>query len=379
MNKVHCNLEYFNKKLATSKVLVIFTTQHLLGLKVQSNKHLLVIRLSAMGDVAMTVPVIRAFVIQNPTVKITFVSKAFLKPLFDGIDNVTFYPADVTNKHKGVIGLFKLYKELKGLNITHIADLHNVLRSKILRSYFKFSSLKIAAIDKGRAEKKALTRTDNKIFKQLKTSFERYADVFRKLGFTIDISNPEKIYKPELFSSVLKISGEKKEKWIGIAPFAAFESKMYPLDLMENLIDSLSKKYTLFLFGGGKNEIEILSKIEQKTHNCISVAGKLNLSEELNLIAQLDCMLGMDSSNAHFAAMQQIKTITLWGGTHPYAGFAPFNQPEDNCILPDLEKFPNIPCSIYGNKTCDGYQDVMRTILPETILQKIETTLNSNA
>jgi ADP-heptose:LPS heptosyltransferase len=332
-----------------------------------------------MGDVAMTVPIIRAFTKQHPTVKITFLSKAFLKPLFNDIPNVNFYAADVNDTHKGVLGLHKLYKELKQLNITHVADLHNVLRSKILRSFFKFSNSFIAVIDKGRANKKALTRVENKIFKQLKTSHQRYADVFEKLGFKVDISNPILLEKPLLNNKVAAITDEKKQQWIGIAPFAAFDPKMYPIDLMTKVIQELSKNHSVFLFGGGKTEIEILSKIEQQTTNCTSVAGKLNLDEELNLIAHLDCMLAMDSGNAHFAAMQQIATITLWGGTHPFAGFAPFNQPKEYCILPDLEKFPNIPCSIYGNKNCEGYEDVMRTILPETVIKKIEEVLNSNS
>lgn len=332
-----------------------------------------------MGDVAMTVPIIRAFTKQHPTIKITFLSKAFLKPLFDDIENVHFYAADVKDKHKGVMGLHKLYKELKQLEITHIADLHNVLRSKILRSFFKFSNSSVAVIDKGRSEKKALTRIKNKIFKQLKTSHQRYADVFEKLGFTIDISNPETLIKSNLLSTVALITKEKTNQWIGIAPFAAFNPKMYPLDLMKKVITELSKNYTVFLFGGGNQEIKILAEIEKEITNCTSVAGKLNLKEELNLISHLDCMLAMDSGNAHFAAMLQIPTITLWGGTHPFAGFAPFNQPKENCLLPDLEKFPNIPCSIYGNKNCEGYEDVMRTILPKTVIEKTKEVLKSNS
>ena len=345
----------------------------------QTNSHILVIRLSAMGDVAMTVPIIRAVVEQYPTIKITFLSKAFLKPLFDDIPNVDFYAADVNDTHKGILGLYKLHKELKQLNITHIADIHNALRSKILRSFFKFSNNFIAVIDKGRAEKKALTRTENKIFKQLKTSHQRYADVFEKLGFRVCISNPTPLEKPLLDTKVASITNEKKQQWIGIAPFAAFDPKMYPIDLMKKVILELSKNRTIFLFGGGESEIDVLSEIAQQNTNCISVAGALNLKEELNLIAHLDCMLAMDSGNAHFAAMQQVATITLWGGTHPFAGFAPFNQPTHYCLVPDLEKFPKTPCSIYGNKIHEGYEDIMRTISPKTVIQKVEEALNSNS
>ncbi|CAL2082564.1 glycosyltransferase family 9 protein [Tenacibaculum sp. 190524A05c] len=339
--------------------------------------HIIIFRLSAMGDVAMTVPVIKSFVKQYPDVKVTFVSKAFLKPLFDNIDNVTFFTADTNNSHKGILGLVKLFKELKSLQPTHLADFHNVLRSKIVRSLFTlFSNVKMAKIDKGRKEKKELTKESNKIFKQLKTSHQRYADVLKNIGFHIEIKNFETPKKEILSENNLKVTGKKTSSWIGIAPFAAFPSKTYPDDLMKEVIKDLSKEdVSIFLFGG-KADMDQLESIANQFGNVTSIAGKLaSLKEELNLISNLDIMLSMDSGNAHFAAMQGIKTITVWGNTHPYAGFAPFNQPEDYCILPDLEKYPKLPCSIYGNKTFPGYEDVMRTIEPKTIVEKIKSIL----
>ena len=329
-----------------------------------------------MGDVAMTVPVIQSFVEQYPDVKITIASRGFLKPLFDDIKNVTFFVVDDKNKHKGFFGLYKLYKELKGLKITHVADLHNVLRSKIVGLFFKVSGIPVVKIDKGRAEKKALTRIENKVFKQLKTSHQRYADVFNKLGFHFNLSSSKPTQPEKLLNQVLKISREKNSKWIGIAPFAAFESKTYPIDLLKEVINQLSEKgYQLFLFGG-KSDSNILEPIAEQSKNVINVAGKLGgIKNELNLISNLDIMLSMDSGNAHFAAMKGIKTITIWGGTHPFAGFAPYNQPTDYCILPDLEKYPNLPCSIYGNKIYEGYEDVMRSIPPEKVVNKITSII----
>ena len=326
-----------------------------------------------MGDVAMTVPVLREFTKQHPEIKVTVLSKPFLKPLFEDFNNIHFFEADVTNKHKGIIGLYKLFKELKSLKIDAVADLHNVLRSTILRAFFRISFFKVAAINKGRKEKKALTQTKNKVFKQLKTTHQRYADVFIKLGFNLDISNPEFPKKKALTPEILKITDEKSTKWIGIAPFAQYNSKMYPIDLMEKVIAELSKNSSLkiLLFGGGKKEIEILEPIATKYNNTINIAGKIKLQQELALISNLDCMLSMDSGNAHFAAMLGINTLTIWGITHPYTGFAPFNQPFENAILPDLNKYPNIPCSIYGNKVCEGYHNVMLSIPPNKVVEKI--------
>ncbi|MDY7396517.1 glycosyltransferase family 9 protein [Aureibaculum sp. 2210JD6-5] len=333
---------------------------------------IIVIRLSAMGDVAIVVPVLRVLVKRYPELKVTMVSRAFFKPLFDDIPNVTFYDADVKETHKGVLGLHKLSKELKKLKPNKIADLHNVLRSKMLR--FFLVGIKNVVIDKGRAEKKALTRPENKVFKQLKSSHERYADVFRKLGYPIDLENPVFPSKKDLTDIPFPWGRVRDGKWIGIAPFAQHQGKMYPLDLMGKVIEQLvkSNNYKIMLFGGGADEIKVLSKLENRFENTISVAGKLDFKEELALISNLDGMLSMDSANGHLAAMQGVKTITVWGVTHPYAGFTPFNQPMEHQILPDFEKYPKLPCSIYGNKVFEGYGDVMRSIKPQTVVDKIE-------
>ena len=330
-----------------------------------------------MGDVAMSIPVIRALTEKHPECKITVLSKPFFKPLFDKIPQVSFFAAQVNTKHKGILGLFKLYRELKKENITHVADFHNVLRSKILRTLFIFNGNPCICINKGRTEKKALTRTKNKIFKQLKTSHQRYAEVLNKLGFNLDLSNPTLIEKKKLSEKITIITGLKTDTWIGIAPFAAFKGKVYPLQLMEEVIKEMaSKGFKIFLFGGGKHEIKILNTIENTYKNVINLAGQLSFKEELKVISELDLMVSMDSGNAHLAAMQQVKTITLWGVTHPYAGFAPFHQPDDYCLISDLEKYPKIPCSIYGNKVINGYENVMETISPDRVIEKIMSVLS---
>jgi ADP-heptose:LPS heptosyltransferase len=330
-----------------------------------------------MGDVAMSIPVIRALTEKHPECKITVLSKPFFKPLFDKIPQVSFFAAQVNTKHKGILGLFKLYRELKKENITHVADFHNVLRSKILRTLFIFNGNPCISINKGRTEKKALTRTKNKIFKQLKTSHQRYAEVLNKLGFNLDLSNPTLIEKKKLSEKITIITGLKTDTWIGIAPFAAFKGKVYPLQLMEEVIKEMaSKGFKIFLFGGGKHEVKILNTIEKTYKNVINLAGRLSFKEELEVISKLDLMVSMDSGNAHLAAMQQVKTITLWGVTHPYAGFAPFHQPDDYCLISDLEKYPKIPCSIYGNKVINGYENVMETISPGRVIEKIMSVLS---
>jgi ADP-heptose:LPS heptosyltransferase len=340
-------------------------------------KHILVIRLSAMGDVAMTVPVLRALVLQHPEVKITIVSRPFFQPFFDGIPNMNFFGVDLKERHKGFFGLLRLFSDLQKLNIDLVADLHNVLRSKVVRTLLALSGKKVAATDKGRAEKEALTSLTNKIFAPVKPMVERHVDTFKQLGFSIDLSNPQFPEKATLSQDILSIAGTKNQNWIGIAPFAQYESKVYPLDLMQQVIDGLAenKNNKIFLFGGGEKEIQLLNQLQSQHENAIVLAGKLKFKQELEAISNLDVMLSMDSGNAHIAAMLGVKVITLWGATHPYAGFKPFNQPDDFCLISDREKYPLLPTSIYGNKKVDGYKDVMRTILPEKIGLSIQSQL----
>lgn len=334
-------------------------------------KHILVIRLSAMGDVAMTIPVLRAFTEQYPNVKLTVLTRSFFAPFFRNLPNVTVFAAEVDGKHKSVSGLYKLSKELKNLNIDAVADVHNVLRSSILKLFLL--GIKTIQIDKGRAEKKALTT--GKIFHQLKTTQQRYADVFDKLGFPINLSQPKFPEPIKLNDKLVSIIGNDTKKIIGIAPFAAFEGKMYPLDLMEEVIKTLSNTHKILLFGGGKKEVKQLNTLENKYDNVINLAGKLSLNDELDIISNIDVMLSMDSGNAHIAAMLGKKVVTLWGVTHPFAGFTPFNQPDDFALLSDRNKFPLIPTSVYGNKCPETYKDVMKTIEPKTVVKKIEQLL----
>jgi ADP-heptose:LPS heptosyltransferase len=344
-------------------------------------KHIAVMRLSAMGDVAMTVPVLRAFVKQYPTVKLTVISRPFFKPFFEGIPNLDFFAFDEKEKHKGFLGLIRLYKDVKKLKIDAFADLHNVLRSKIVSLLFALTGKKRATVDKGREGKKELTRAGNKVFKQLPTMFERHAKVFEQLGFPLDLSSrslgtvfPE---KADLSAEILEIIGGKNEKLIGIAPFAQYDSKVYPLDLMKEVIAKLAEQpsYKILLFGGGKKEIEILDSLSKSYENVINMAGKIKFQQELQLISNLDIMLSMDSGNAHIAAMLGVKVITLWGATHPYAGFLPFNQSLENALTSDRNQYPKLPTSVYGNKIVEGYEDAMRTISPDKVVSTIKSQL----
>lgn len=331
-----------------------------------------------MGDVAMTVPVIERLLQSQPNLTLSILSKPFFEPIFEGLPRTRFFSADVKGKHKGIVGLWRLAKELKASEIEAVADLHRVLRSRILCFFLFFLGIPSKSLKKGRAEKRQLVREKNKIFRALPTSHERYAAVFQNMGYFIELKLPTSRRKqiiPKEMMQLLDIDFSKK--MIGIAPFAAHKSKQYPIASMMTIINTLAKDlgFQIILFGGGQDEASQLEKIASTHQNILNLAGKFSFKEELILISNLDLMLSMDSGNGHLAAIYGVEVLTIWMGTHPHAGFAPFNQSSDQQIIPDLKKFPYLPNSIFGKSELKDYEAIANSIPAELILEKMKQKL----
>ena len=343
--------------------------------------HILVIRFSALGDVAMVVPVVWSLAQQYPHVRITVLSRGFARPLFENLaPNVGFMEADVKHEYHGLKGLNALYRRLVAKQFTAIADLHNVLRSDFLRIRFNMGRHKVAHVNKHRKERRHLTASVNKQLTPLPSSFHNYADVFARLGYPVELTfrsifpegGGDLSLLPEVFISQLNI---------GIAPFAAHEGKVYPPRLMQQVIEQLTLRHPdvrIFLFGRGQQEDELFPQWCSQYSQCCQVSSYLSsLEQELVLMSHLDVMLSMDSANMHLASLVATPVVSVWGATHPYAGFMGWNQNPENVIQIPLECRP---CSIFGQKAClRGDYACMNRIAPETIVEQIEKNLKPKA
>ena len=327
---------------------------------------IVVLRFSAMGDVAMVASVLQEFVIQNPEAELIMVSRGVFNPFFDDIPNLTFHAIHPKTTHKGVLGVYQLFKELLKYNPVAIADLHDNLRSRLLSILFRLSGIRIKRIDKGRAEKRALTRKNNKILKPLKQTVDRYADVFNALGFNLQLSHQLTKKSKAIPSNALNLFTDVNAKKIGISPFAQHEYKVYPIHKMKEIIRELNAlNYQIFIFGGGDEE----KRQAEEFTNVENLIGKFTLVEELAIISHLDLMLSMDSSGMHMASLMGVPVISIWGPTHPYAGFLGYGQQLDDCIQIDHPARPN---SIYGNKPClCGVMPCIDLIEPKVVIDKI--------
>ena len=298
---------------------------------------ILVYRFSAFGDIAMIAPVLNELLEQNPNVEIIMVSRKNFGEVFNSISRVTFKGINLDD-YKGSWGMVRLANELaKEYNPDYVADLHDVLRSKILNIFLRLKRYKVFKIDKGKKEKKALVDIWNIHKSPLKRTTERYADVFREMGFQVQLSN--------------KLRPLYQEKsGVGIAPFAQHQGKILPLEKTFELAKKIAQQDKVYFFGGGKKEIEILSQWEKEIPNSENLAGKIKLTEEVERSAILKVMISMDSANMHFASLVGTRCISIWGQTDPKAGFLGFGQNINDAI--QVSDLTCRPCSVFGNKKC---------------------------
>ena len=307
----------------------------------------------------MIVPVFREVLEQNPDLEIVFVSRNNFADLFEGIPNLTFNGIDVDD-YKGLIGMEKLAHELhKQYKPDLIGDLHDVIRTKLLNKIFKRKGYDVFKLDKEKEDKEELTDVWNLNKKPLQHNTERYAEVLRKMGFPLTLSHQYRVLNSE-------------KSGIGFAPFAQHHGKMLPLEKSFELAKILAEKHLIYFFGGEKNEVEILENWVSQIPNSENLAGKLKLKGELDKIASLEIMISMDSANMHLASVVGTRCVSVWGATHPFAGFLGYGQSENDIV--QVKDLTCRPCSIFGDKTCyRGDWACLEELNIQQILDKINS------
>lgn len=336
----------------------------------------LITRISSFGDVAMLVPVVFSVAARYPQDRFVVLTRKAFAPLFENLGfNISAVTIDVNKQHKGLWGILRLLRNATRYRYTHVADVHDVLRTKIIRTYMSFLGKDVAHIDKGRAEKKRMITT-KKVVPPLKPTTERYMEVFEDLGFPAEMVFTNYFeFKERSLYPLRAVVTEKRGRWIGVAPFSKHAEKVYPLDKMENVVAKLSQQLdtTIFLFGSGTEERNLMQKWADTYSNVIAVSGKLNLENEILLMSYLDLMISMDSANMHLASLVRVPVVSIWGATHPNLGFYGFGQDPGNAIQIGIECNP---CSVFGEIPCFRKDIACLNWMPEEmILKKVNEVL----
>lgn len=342
-------------------------------------RNVLVMRLSVLGNVAMTIPVLYPVCKANPDTRFIMLTKKWPATMFhDRPANLKVVDFDVNENHNGLFGLLKLAAQLHKLyDIDAVADLHNVTGTWIMDAYLRLRGAKVARLDRENSKRKALV--NHKTNEPVTPIHERYRRVFRELGFETP-DNFTRLYEgrdwPE---SPIVPKKEPGQRWIAISPFSSHRQKAYPLEQMEQVIAELCKQenYHIFLMGGGKAEKIALRSIARKYKNVVSMAEvKHKFIDEYALLGNCDLMLTMESANMHLASLVDLQAMTVWGPTSPSCGYLGYNQVVEDDIQLDMDCRP---CSITGDKPCKyGDFRCLKNIKPEDIARHVIEAVEHN-
>lgn len=340
-------------------------------------QYILVIRLSAMGDVALSLPVLRSADTGN--YGILMLTRTPFAGFFSNIEGLEVFRADTGGRHKGLAGIIRLYRDINSsYRIRMVLDLHSVLRSWVLGLLYLLKGAGVYRIDKGRKAKRDFIK--HRQSSDLPHTVDRYRDVFLRAGFRAG--------KPVIPAFSLSGDAEKEADKIiagsipeghmivAVSPFAKHRTKMWPSGKMKSLMSLLTEKEKVFflLFGGREEEVS-LALLAGGFDNSLVVAGKYDLQTELALISRVSFMISMDSSNMHMAALSGIPTVSIWGGTHPDTGFGPVGTQAHLQIGLRLEDPDCRPCTVFGKGDCireDIKYRCLEDISPDMVYNKMK-------
>lgn len=329
---------------------------------------MLVIRFSAIGDVAMSAYAVRTLRQTYPDLSITVATRKRQAGFFYGIPDLDFI---FLPEEKGIRGFRELLRRIKECKFDYIADIHNTLRGKAIRFVMLFHGVRSASFKQMRLGRFRIKRRFfKKVDPPLRNHVLRFCDVFASLGYPVPA--------PQVSREVLEIPeafGSKTGTWAGIAPFARKEKKIYPEESRTRLLEMMVRRFDkVFVFSGPGKEKEYADKMAARFPNVVTVFGKTDMLGEVALISNLEVLVTMDSAAMHMAALTGSPFVALWGGTHPAIGYSAYGADiEKNYVQLPL---PCRPCSIYGEGKCRyGDYRCLLDISPEQIMDKIEKLL----
>ena len=343
----------------------------------------LVIRLSSIGDIVLTSPLVRCLKHKNKNINIDFLVSEQFKEVVENnpyIDNLILYNKSLSPLQNNSIkkNINKKYK---------IIDLQNNIRSKIFSNGLFLNSKDIVRFHKHRLAKLSLVYLKKEWTKltPIPLRYIKTAEIFnisydgRGLEFWLPNEKCLNYYPPENRLNTTKI-----EK-IAIAPGANHFTKRWCPEYFAELIILLHGKYnkynTQFVLVGGEADNIICNKIIElvnvKNREKISIknfANQKSLVESAKLIDTSDLVITNDTGIMHIAAARRVPVAAIFGSTVPEFGFAPFGAP--NSII--SMNLPCRPCSHIGRSKCPKkHFDCMKKLYPEIVFKNITNFINS--
>jgi heptosyltransferase-2 len=316
-----------------------------------SAKKVLIIRISSLGDVLLTTPVIRGLKEKFPEkslsflVQDTFADAVRFNP---NLENVFLYSKE--DKGKRTIA------DLKSQNFDFVIDLQNNLRSKQIVKELKIPSIKFV---KPTIEKFLLVHFKINTLKRIKSIPEFYAKSISE-NFILDESGLD-FY----LDDGNKATNNAVSKRIGFCPGSQHFTKQYPVEYFIRLGKILSEKGFEIILLGGKSDREICSRIVSEIPNSRDCSNDNDLFALAREMEKCEAVICNDSGLMHLATAVRTPTAAIFGSTVKEFGFAPYKS---KSIVIENNSLNCRPCSHIGKSKCPKkHFKCMLALTPEKV------------
>ena len=323
-------------------------------------KKVLIIRLSSLGDILLSTPLIRTLKEKSPQMEIDFVLKERYKDILDlnpYLNKVFEYP-DITGE------LTRLMEELKAGNYDLVLDLQNNFRSKKIVSFLRIPKLKFNKMD---LRKMLLVHFKINRLKDAPQIPLRYSNVFKDIhldNYGLDLftnKSPSALYR-------------ENKKYIGFCPGSRHFTKMWPKEYYVELGNILkNNNYNVALFGG-KDDIDICREISLQIQDSINLCSNDDILQTAADMKKCEAIVCNDSGLMHTACAEKIPVLVFFGSTVKEFGFTPYQN--KNIIL-ENNSLSCRPCSHIGKSYCPkGHFRCMLELKPDIAFTKLSLLLN---
>jgi len=320
----------------------------------------LFIRFSSLGDVLLTTPIVRTFRSHFADAEIQFLTKTPFAPLLENNPHIDSLIRFDNEKESMLQLITRLQKE----HYIHIIDLHDKLRSALIKRFVKGKAI---TYNKKHAYRKKLLK--NPELEPISSTIDLYASVFEPFGISLDEKRLD-LYLPENEKEIAQSLLPPNKKIVTISPGASWFTKQYPVEYYRAIVKYLLNKENVeIILIGTEKEKSLTDEIASTSQTGIwDLGGKTSLMESAVIIKNSDLFISGDCGPMHMAAALGVPQIALFGPTHPKLGFAPLN-PRAKILTLDLECSP---CTLHGNDSCpQRHFKCMMDLLPEMIINKI--------
>ena len=329
----------------------------------------LVVRFSAIGDILLTTPLLRAIRTRHPGARISVLTKQSYVPLLSHNPHVSEVLAVAPED-----GLPAIAERIRAVRYSHLLDLHGSLRSRALR---RLAPGDWKSYDKRGLERGLLILTKWDRYRADVPVAERYFEAAKELEVEPDGGPPDFFISEEADCRAgerlvaLDLGGERPI--VAIAPGAAHATKRWPIEHWVELIGRITLTGADVAILGGPDDTHATGIIvDAAGPNVASLAGQLGLQETGAVIRRSEVLISGDTGVMHMATGVGTPVVALFGPTARQFGFFPYRSPSRVVEL----ALPCRPCSAHGSRRCPlGHHHCLRQITPDLVYPALAEAL----